>query len=278
MEIKTEQDMNNFCEVVTKRAEGVPFEVNSYSSLTLNQELDWDRVNGGMIAKEAIGANSHLQKGIKGISWTKEHIGKVSIDETPLIFPSKTILEGRRDLIGPMTGVLVNCYDPLTKNVLFQMRGSSIDAPFGFQAAAAGMGTYGQELGLTAGLELLEEASLENYRQLLRGRAIDILPFMKGGADGVPQPLFSFGFSDDLSRFEACRSLDEIATFEERTKTGLREGILPEREGYHFTVPYDQVETIAGKLNEQGEHGRFYGPIHESTTNFLRALRDYSLV
>lgn len=150
------------------------------------------------------------------------------------------------------------------------MRGINIANPFGFQAAAAGMGVYGQHPSVTASLELHQESGLENSTQFPRnGLAIDVLPFMKAGK--IPQPLFSFGFLDGLSGFPICRSLDDIAEFEERIKQGLQEKTLQQKEGYHFAIPLDSVEKITGEINDAG---RFYGPIFESSINFVRALRN----
>ena len=150
------------------------------------------------------------------------------------------------------------------------MRGANISAPFGFQAAAAGMGVYGQHPSITAALELYQEAGLGNFEQFPRnGLAIDCLPFMK--EEKIPQPLFSFGFFNDLSSFPVCNSLDDIAEFEAKVKQRLQDKTLQQREAYHFTLPYPEVERIAGELNDKK---RFYGPIYQSTMNFMKALKD----
>jgi hypothetical protein len=89
----------------------------------------------------------------------------------------------------------------------------------------------------------------------------------------VPQPLFSYGFLNDLSRFPICTDLDAIAKFEADEKARLK-AINANPEACHFKIPYDSVEKIAGELNDQK---RFYGPIYESTINFLKAIKDSGL-
>ena len=225
--------------------------------------------NTEMIQKGKIGKGSHLQQGILTINYD-DKVNYVNVSEVPRLYPSPKILEENSELTGPTTGTLSNCYDPASKRLLFHMRGTNIANPFGFQAAAAGMGVYGQHPSVTASLELYQEAGLENFMQFpINGLAIDILPFMKAGK--IPQPLFSFGFLDDLSEYPVCRSSDDISEFEARTKKGLQEKTLQQKEGYHFTIPYSEVEKIAGEINDSK---RFYGPIYESTINFLRTLRN----
>jgi hypothetical protein len=265
MEIKTEQDMKWFCE----QTKG-PFEIKvlspAASTLESTWGVIWNAINKDFITQGKIGKGSHLQQGIADISY----IGKVLLNEIPFLYPSKQVLDYHQELTGPMTGTLSNCFDPMAKSFLFHMRGTNISAPFGFQAAAAGMGVYGQHPAITASLELYQEAGLEKFQQFPRnGLALDILPFMKAGK--IPQPLFSFGFLDDLSEFTVCRSLDDITTFEDKTKKSLQEGTLQQKEAYHFTVPSIAVEKVAGELNNSK---RFYGPIFESTMNFVRALKD----
>lgn len=260
MEIKTEQDMIEFCKGV-----GKSFDINVISRLSPDEEQTWDAKNIEMISNGKIGKGSHLQQGIL----ETEFFSGSTIVETPYLYPSPKLLAENPELTGPSTGVLVNCYDPTTKRFLYHMRGVDISAPFGFQAAAAGMGVYGQHPAVTAALELYQEAGLEKFRHFQGLRAIDALPFMKGGK--IPQPLFSFGFFDNLSRFPVCKNLDDIAKFETNVKEGLKTGTLTKREGYHFTIPSEHVEKVAGELNDKK---RFYGPIYESTINFVKALKD----
>lgn len=267
MEIKTEQDMNDFCN--RSETQGIAL-LRLKDLLSTCNVKAWEKKNADMIGNGKIGPNSHLQQGILWISHdliNREHY--ISIVESPFLYPSGKILVEHPDLTGPITGVLVNCYDPDSRNFLFHMRGTNIAAPFGFQAAAAGMGKFREHPQITAKRELEEEAGIEYPGQLFEGRATDCLPFMKSGK--IPQLLFSFGFASDLSRFPVCRSLDEIAEFEERTKKGLGDGTLDKKEAYHFTIPDETVEDVAGRLNDSK---RFYGPIYESTMNFIRTLRD----
>lgn len=271
MNIKTEQDMKDFC----KQVNG-PFRIE-ISTYCFEKENLWNGTNKKMIELGKIGKGSHLQQGIQDINFSKGFSKDALIDilEKPFLYPSGKILNENMDLTGAITGSLSNCYDPLTKNFLFHMRGVDISVPFGFQAGAAGMGVYGQNPGLTAAIELYEETGLTKFRQLFHGQAVDILPFMKGGPDGVPQPLFSFAFSDDLSNFTSLSSLEEIAEFEESTKKGLKEQRIKQKEAYNFTIPYKNVEKITGEINDSR---KFYGPIYESTINFIKSLKDYGML
>jgi hypothetical protein len=265
MQITTEQDMLNLCKEVTG-----PFFITIMKETNVPCELTMVQKNKEMISKGKIGQGSHLQQGIGSFEFSPEE-SHLYFRETPYLYPSGKILAENPELTGPMTGVLVNCYDPETKRFLFHMRGTNIANPFGFQAAAAGMGIYGQHPSITAALELYQEAGLEKFRQFPRcGTAIDVLPFMKAGK--IPQPLFSFGFLDDLSDFPVCRTLDDIAEFESKTKKGLQEKTIPQREAYHFTVPYENVGRVAGILELEK---KFYGPIHDSLSNFIDLLRRY---
>ncbi len=266
MEIRTEQDMIEFCNITNPYA---PFDIHLMVHPSSNLK-EMKKINQEMIRQKVIGEGSHLQQGIDGVSY----ISRVLLCEIPYIYPSGRLLAEHPELTGPMTGTLSNCYDPQSQRFLFHMRGTNISAPFGFQAAAAGMGVYGQHPSVTAALELCQEAGLEHFEQFPRdGLAINCLPFMKAGK--IPQPLFSFGFLDDLSRFPVCNSLDDIAGFEARIKKGLQDRTLEQKEAYHFTLPKFKVETIVGELND-GK--RFYGPIYESTMNFMRALKDEGIL
>ena len=263
MEIKTEQDMIEFC----KQAKG-PFSISIDSPLNNFEERVWQDKNDEMIKLGKIGKSSHLQQGILKINYWRS-VYLTEFTEAPLLYPSQKILIENPKLTGPLTGNLSNCFDPETDRFLFHMRRQNISAPFGFQAAAAGMSRFREHPYTTAKKELAEEAGIEYPLSPFQNRAIDVLPFMKAGK--VPQLLFSFGFLNDLSEFPVCRSLDDIAKFESRTKQALAEGREPHREAYPFTVHYASVEGIAGELNDKR---RFYGPIYQSTINFIGALRD----
>jgi len=269
MPIYIEQDMNDFCERV--KSKGFPF------ALVLEDEYPgiskcYEDLNAHFIDIGILGDGSHLQQRIKEVHFGQmQDSPAVFFENYPCLYPSPKILSEHPTTTGPMTGNLSNCYDPNNKFFLFHMRGRDISAPFGFQAAAAGMGQYGEHPGITAKKELSEEAGIDNPKTLFNGYATDVLPFMKAGK--IPQPLFSFGFlSVDLTRFSNCRSIDEIAEFETATKQKLESGELEKKEGYHFTIPLKSVETIVGELHDQK---RFYGPIAESHTNFHSALKDY---
>ena len=92
----------------------------------------------------------------------------------------------------------------------------------------------------------------------------------KVGEKAIPQLLFSFGFANELSRFPFCRNLDEIAEFKAKIEKALNER-KESREAYHFTISYESVEKVVGELYDKK---RFYGPIYESTINFIKALKD----
>jgi hypothetical protein len=277
--ISNEEEMVEFCEEANKL--GKPFNVHVQWKV---DPSEFQTLNQLMIDEGLIREGSHLQQGISqyffraysplvqdisGFDY-EDHID-VILQETPYLYPSTKLLKQNRKLTGPMTGNLSNCYDPVNKLFLFHMRGSDVSAPFDFQAAAAGMGVYGQNPGLTAALELKEEADLENFSQFAGGKAINVLPFMKVGEKGVPQPLFSFGFTSDLSHFPKLDSLDAIAEFKATTKQRLASGEIDQREAYHFTIPLAEAETLVGELNDQN---KFCGPIAESHTIFHSALHD----
>ena len=71
-----------------------------------------------------------------------------------------------------------------------------------------------------------------------------------------------------------CRGLDDVREFEAQIKKALAK-TNKKAEAYHFTVPYELTEKIAGEINEEG---KFFGPIHTSTLNFMRTLKDSKLV
>lgn len=267
MPIYIEQDMNDFCERV--KSKGFPF------ALVLQDEYPgitnyYEQMNAHFIDIGILGDGSHLQQRIKEVNFGQMQDSPVVFFENyPCLYPSPGILEKHPMTTGPMTGNLSNCYDPENKFFLFHMRGRDISAPFTFQAAAAGMGLYGEHPGITAKKELSEEAGIDDSETLFNGYATDVLPFMKAGK--IPQPLFSFGFSSDLSWFPKLDSLDAITEFESTTKQKLESGELEKKEGYHFTIPLKEAEAIVEELHDQR---RFYGPIAESHTNFHRALKD----
>lgn len=274
MEIKTQQDMAEFCEEVMKNKilnNNLFLKVFNKEDFTTQQVQEIEELNKEAINKGLIGKGSHLQQGIREIRVSNIE-SKIVIVETPYLYPSAKLLEQHPELTGAMTGNLSNCYDHSTKNFLFHMRGKDISAPFGFQAAAAGMGYFREHPGITARRELAEEAGILYAKSLLFGNPIDVLSFMKkAGEKAIPQPLFSFGFANDLSRFPTFNSLDEITEFEADIKKQLADKTIEQKEAYHFTLPYSSVEKIAGELNDKK---RFYGPIYESTINFIRALKD----
>ena len=264
MQITDEKTMIEFCERVNKDQGIFGVDITGFPS---EDYADWWEINHQEIKDGLVGNESHLQQGIKDALY---HTGQVIIEETPLLYPPKRILSEKNTLTGTMTGNLSNCYDPNDELFLFHMRGNDISQPFGFQAAAAGMGIYGQNPGLTAALELQQESGLEVFAQFGQGSAIGIHPFMKGGDKGVPQPLLSYGFLADLSRYEVLESHDDVARFEDAIKFGIRSGHTPNKEGFHFAVSLADVDNITTEINRQN---RFYGPILESHQRFHEALK-----
>ncbi|MDO8528365.1 MAG: hypothetical protein Q7S06_00545 [Nanoarchaeota archaeon] len=263
MKIQTEQDMLEFCGTVKDN-----FSITICPNMPPLSTQLWYEINKEMISTGAVGKGSHLQQGIFEID--RATTGNVVLYEVPKLYPSAKVLAEYPDFVGPITGVLVNCYDPKTKSFLFHMRGKDVSTPFAFQAAAAGMGIYGQHPSVTAALELQQETGLENFRQFPgNGIALGIFPFMKAGK--IPQPLFSFGFFDDLSRFHVERSLEEVIEFESEVKKDIQNQRIHGVEAHHFAIPHRYVERVVGELDELN---RFYGPIYDSTTNFVRTLKD----
>jgi hypothetical protein len=276
MEIKTEQDMRELCSKVRS-----PFDITCVCRLSSSDIETFEKVRQQMIEQKHIRPDSEPIQGIKEIDYFPEH-NSVKIEETPYLFPSPGVIEHHPELTGPMTGVLVNAYDPKNKTFLFHMRGRSVDQPFGFQAAAAGFGVFGEHLYKTAvERELPEEAGIYNAVPVSGMNALGIMPFMKGP---FPQPLFNFGFFYDSASFPAIlypvlSSLEQITEFEDQVKSRLREGTLRQREGYHFNVPHEAVEKVVRDIydrdpTQQGRNGGFFGPIVESYENFARFLKD----
>jgi hypothetical protein len=268
MKIQTEQEMNALYDEIKHYAN---LKIIISDKIDTTHTLLWERINEEAIRKGNLNEVSHLQQGIKRISFNPlSSRVDLRITEIPYLYPSRKILEENPELTGPMTGNLANCYDPKDGTLLFHMRGGEdIASPFGFQAAAAGMGRFREDPAVTAKKELAEEAGIFYPIPLLHGHAIDCLPFMKAGK--IPQPLFSFGFMSDLSRFPNMKDLEDITMFEVQTKEGIRDGEVEKQEAYHFTIHRDIAEEITGQLNDQN---RFYGPIYQSTLNFIKILRD----
>ena len=266
MQITTEQDMIELCERVNSSN---TFSLELYDNLTRTAINEWNHTNKNLISRGLIGGNSHLQQGINRVVFPYQGESRLIIEETPFLYPSPKLLEQEPSLTGPMTGNLSNCYGLQSNTFLFHMQGKDIATPFGFQAAAAGMGRFREHPLVTATKELYEEAGIKDAECLFYNHPTDALPFMKTGK--IPQILFSFGFAADLSTFPKLDSLDQIAEFEATTKQKIQSRELEQREGYHFTIPYSQVEQVTGELHDQG---KFYGPIHESTMNFVKALKD----
>jgi len=265
MDITTEEGMNSLCEIVNSLQK--PFDILIRDSVSRESVRKWEYQNNQAIANGLISERSHLQQGITDF-YTDRNKKELRFKETPFLYPSPQILKITH-LIGPITGNLSNCYDPTSQDFLFQMRGRSISEPFKFQAAAAGMGKFREHPLVTATRELQEEAGIFDAECLFLHRAIDCLPFMKSGK--VPQPLFSYGFAADLLHFPRLDSLDAIAEFEAKTKQQIEKS-GEQKESYHFKISRSKVEQITGQLDEQQ---RFYGPVYQSTIDFIRELKNF---
>ncbi len=255
MKIKTEQDMKNFCEVVN--ASGEPFSIQITDNLNSGEVERWEKLR----KKYDDFPEAELKQGISDIQFDKHNL---IITEIPYIHPFAKIPEDKLELKGPMTGVLVNCVDSDREVLLFQLRGKDIELEYSFQNAAAGFGRFRKQLEITAKKELEEEAGIFYPKFLFNRGATGFLPFMCGG---YPQPLASYTFSNDLSQFPKCNNLDEVLEFREKIIQGIQSGKIQKKEGYHFTLSLSNVESIIGQLQNQK---KFYGPIYDSVTNFLR--------
>jgi hypothetical protein len=270
VEIKTELDMIELCSHLNEIP--LAYEISCSDNIPIDVVKSIESINKDLIRRGLLKQGSHLQQGISEIYiWkSSENQDKtLKIQEIPLIYPTTEVISSHPGLIGTSTGNLSNCYDKKRELFLFHMRGSDVSKPYYFQAGAAGMGRFRENPGITARRELAEEAGLMYPKSLFGGRPIDCLAFMKDGK--IPQILFSFGFADDLSGFRVCNNLDDVLEFESVVKQGLSLNATSQRESYHFTVPYSEVENIAGELERRK---RFYGPIYQSTLDFMRHLRN----
>lgn len=263
--IDAEEDMRNLC----SRIKG-PFEVEivdntSHYTTDVCKELNKFFINEGIV-----GRDSHLQQGIESI-YMDDKDNVIEVHETPYFYPSEKIIELSESLpciVGPTTGVLVNCYDPFNELFLFQMRGGDIDRPFAFQAAAAGAGEFNLHPEYVARKELAEEAGLVRPKSLFPKKALDILPFIRAG--NLPQILLSYGFSDTLRKYPRLSNMDEILSFEEDIKIKLEDGLVTPGEAYPFTL---QQENVLGIVSELENEEKLYGPIGDSVRNFYNALK-----
>ena len=267
--------MKEFCDSVDKDPNGIEMRLVHAGFSGSDSIAEWHRRNKEMIEMKLIEPGSHLQQGIGKIDYED---GVIIIWQTPLLYPSKGLIREQPEYTGPITGNLANCFDSENQLFLFQIRGNSVDEPWKFQAAAAGMGVYGQLPAHTATLEMMQETGLEHFENYDYQGTNSVLPFMKGGEGGVPQLLFSFGYLDNLTRFPIMSSIREIEKFEASLKGIHETGYLRKREGYHFAVPVANIEEITSALEGDGDNSRFHGPIYESTQNFISALKRYSIM
>ncbi len=263
MKIQTEQDMNEFCENVNRH--GRPFYIcidDNLGPYAVDELESLRRIYDNF-------PGAQLKQGIKDISFSYAS-ETLSLIETPFLHPNPSFPE---KLKGPMTGVLINCIDTQKGLALLQLRGKNIESEYWLQNAAAGFGQFRRTLQETARAELTEETGIEYAKCLFGGKAVDLLPFMVGE---YTQSLASFTFENALSRFPKCNDLDQILEFRKNILEGIRQGhISSKKEAHPFTVSSDNLERVAGELNDQG---RFYGPIYDSITNSQRALKDAGIL
>ena len=278
VELRTKKDMDSF---LSKLKGKEPFIIQISRDIYIDEKHCKDKLRE-MIRRRKLSPGSEMLQGIRDI----EYNGAIKIEETPVFYPSNGVIECCPEFTGAMTGVLVNAYDPKNKTFLFHMRGKSVDEPFGFQAAAAGFGVYKMHPHSVAKKELKEEARIDdNIYSISGSNALGIFQFMKGE---FPQPLFNFGFLYDSEKHTASSypilySLEEIAEFEERIKTGIKNKKIALREGYHFHIPQERAERIVEEIYERdplqkGKNGGFFGPIAESHENFVRFLTDLKYI
>lgn len=207
-----------------------------------------------------------LKQGLVSIA-LEEDFSRIEIFERPSLYAFANVPPGS-DLIAPMTGVLVDCYDPHNGLFLLQIRGKGIESSYDLQGAAAGDGRFRRPLLETARAELGEEAGL--YYARFFPRSLGISLFMKGPSDrSVPQVLFTYTALNDLERFPHCSTAAEIDGFKAGVIGRLRAGEIS-KEGYHFTVPGSALVRVVDQLHDGGH---FYGPIKDSIMRSVGYLR-----
>ena len=264
MEIIDKESMEEFCSIVNGR-KNPNIEVKTFHNLTTRKIYNWERFNQEAINEQYISYNSELMQGIGTVHYVRGQ-NRLVIIERPYLYPSKRVLETMPKMTGAMTGTLQNVIDPKNQLFLYHMRGSDISAPFKYQAASAGMQRFGETLYAGSRRELSEEAGIKYPISSFNGDPILVIPFMKGGEKGVPQPLFTFVFENDLSIFDLKTSLDEISNFEKTIKKQIKDGTLELKEAYHFAVPLAFAETFAEHIRDTNTQ---YGPIHTSVKHTL---------
>jgi hypothetical protein len=249
MKIETEQEMLDFCKQVNSLSS--LFEIKTVSHLSGKELSLWqDRLRQ---YDPVVGAQ--LKQGIKGIYIAST--GNIIIEETPGIHPYCECPDYLKTKA--ITGVLVNCTDPSRQYVLLQLRGKGLDAgSFKFQGAAAGFGQFEIPLYQTALNELSEEAEINCPSMPFGRKAIAFIPFM---VKEYPQPLAVFSFASDISKFPLCNDMKDIYSFAEETRSRIEEKIIPNREGYHFRVSINSLESIASAIQSRNQ---FHGPIADS--------------
>lgn len=277
MKIQTEQDMKDFCNEVN--SSGRPFEIEITRNI-LSPEQIQKYLGGILLAESAEKVNNYFRgnklkelfiQGIQDISYDPTK-NIVIIDEVPRIYPSGTASKYE----GAMTGILSSALAK-EKGFVFHMRGGKVSEPFGFQAASAGFGNFGENPYDVFEDELKTEAGIIKKESLLEKKSLGILPFMKGI---YPQPLFMYGIQFGSSKvgkeMPTLNSIEEIISFEREIKNRLG-NTEKSSEAYPFIIPFDKTEEIVQGIydrdtTQQGKNGGFFGPIKESHELFLKYL------
>ena len=180
----------------------------------------------------------------------------LSIKEVPVLYPNKRAY-GEYDIyFGPMTGVIVHCYDEKNGVYAMHMRGQDVPFPGKIQCSAAGFGKYGEPPEQTAVRELEEELGKKGTLvELLEGDFLDITP---NTSHGYPQILFSYVIEADLSDLPLLESPKEIIKLTEKPKRG--------EVAHKFSVPLNRLGWISKRLNR---NNKFFGPMRMTKDSFL---------
>ena len=214
-----------------------------------------------LISKGYLNESSHLQQGIKLISYEE---CRVIINEIPFQYPDQRLLtaietgEVASRLVGPTTAIFAHVFQGDV--YIAQIRGRGISAP-GKTQIVSGVGEYGIYPADNALKEVKEEAEITNPQlRLDRNRFLDVSPFMKSGR--LPQPIFSYIISGDITHISTfVRNSMELERFETSSHTSKP------KEAYPFAIPIADLRVF---VDEVDKLGKFYGPVKRSVHNFLK--------
>jgi len=257
MKIENEQDMDELCSSINS-----PVDIKVKCNLSNREIGTWIKRYSEMISEGYLKPNE-MPQGIIEMNYNL-NANRLDVFETPCVFPSPDVLKNNPEHTRPMTGVLVNAFDPEAKTFLYHLRGGEVDNPWSLQVTAAGFVRFNKKHYETAvNVELKEEEGSSKVIPILGKKAFGVFPFMK---NGIPQPLSAFGFLYDSSispknLYPVLSSLDEISEFEERTKDDIKSEKLKPREAHHFHIPLANAQKIVGQIydpTEQGKNGGFF--------------------